>query len=128
MVSIKKTESMVDRESALKILRTVPSPEAFLFFTDVGQYLSELAPSLREFYEKLKKIPLKSIEFHFERGDFERWIRKTLGDEYLADRISKIGKSTKQEELRTTIQRIVERRLSQLEETVTTKPSKGTVR
>ena len=121
MASIKKTESKVDSESALKILRTVLPPEAFLFFTDVGQYTGELAPSLKEFYEKLKKIPLKSIEFPFERRDFERWIRKALGDEYLADRICKIGKSTKQEELGTTIQKIVKRRLSQMEETAETK-------
>jgi hypothetical protein len=102
-------------------LRTVPYPEAFLFFTEVGQYTGELSSSLGDFCEKLKKVPLKSIEFHFEREDFEKWIKKTLGDENLANMISKIGKSTRGEELRTVIQRMVERRLSELEKIAETK-------
>jgi len=31
----------------------------------VGRYEGEFAPSLYDFYEKLKMTPLKSIEFHF---------------------------------------------------------------
>jgi hypothetical protein len=121
MVSRKKARSNIDRESVSKILRPVSYPEAFLFFTDVGQYIGELASSLNDFCEKLKKIPLKSVEFHFERGDFEKWIRETLRDENLANMLSKIGKSIRGEELRTTIQRMVERRLSQLEKIAETK-------
>ena len=110
----KRAKSRIDLELASRILRTVPVSEAFLFFTDIGQYEGEFAPSLYDFYEKLKTIPLKSIEFHFKRGDFERWVRETLGDEYLTNRISKIDRSTKGEELRTTIQGIVKSRLDQL--------------
>ena len=121
MESRKKARSNIELESSSKILRTVPYPEAFLFFTDIGQYIDELASSLNDFCEKLKKVPLKSVEFHFERGDFEKWIRKTVGDENLANMINKIGKSTQGEELRTTIQRMVERRLSQLEKIAETK-------
>jgi len=107
-------KSRINRELASRILRIVPIPEAFLFFMDIGQYNGEFAPSLADLCEKLKKIPLKSIEFHFKRGDFERWIRDTLGDEHLANRISKIDRSTHGEELRTTIHRIVKNRLDQL--------------
>jgi hypothetical protein len=107
-------KSRINRELASRILRTVPIPEAFLFFTDIGQYNGEFAPSLADLCEKLKKIPLKSIEFHFKRGDFERWIRDTLGDEHLANRICEIDRSTHGEELRTTIQRIAQNRLDQL--------------
>jgi len=110
----KRTKSRIDPELASRILRTVSIPEAFLFFTDIGQYTGEFAPCLADFLEKLEKIPLKSIEFHFKRGDFERWIRETLGDECLADEISKIDRSTLGEELRTTIRKIVKRRLDQL--------------
>ncbi len=107
-------KSKINRELASRILRTVPITEAFLFFTDIGQYDGEYASSLLDFCEKLKTIPSKSIDFHFKRGDFKRWIRETLGDEYLANRISKIDRSTHGEELRTAIQRIAKNRLDQL--------------
>ncbi len=110
----KRTKIGIDPELASRILRTVPIPQAFLFFLDIGQYTGEFAPCLADFLEKSEKIPLKSIEFHFKRGDFERWIRETLGDECLADEISKINKSTQGEELRTTICKIIKRRLDQL--------------
>ena len=116
MVAKKRSNSRIDSELASRILRTVSICEAFLFFTEIGQYEGEFAPSLSDFYEKLKTIPLKSIEFHFKRGDFERWERETLGDEYLTRRISKIDRTAQGEELRTTIQGIVKSRLDQLEE------------
>jgi hypothetical protein len=114
MAAKKEVKSKIDPNSASRILRTVPIPEAFLFFTGIGQYNGEFAHCLADFSAKLKKIPLKSIEFHFKRGDFERWIRETLSDEHLANGISKIDRSTQGEELRTTIQRIVKNRLDQL--------------
>jgi len=97
-----------------RILRTVSIPESFLFFTDIGQYTGEFTSSLAEFNEKLRKVPLRSIEFHFKRGDFAKWIIDVLGDNYLAERISQIGGSFHGEELRTAIQRKVEERLNQL--------------
>ena len=121
MASRKRTESRIDPELAASVLRTVSMPEAFLFFSGIGQYDGEFSTSLADFLEKLKKISLKSIEFHFKRGDFARWFRETLGDEYLANRITKIDGSTQGEELRTTIQRIVERRLNRLEAATITK-------
>lgn len=114
MAAKKIARSRIDLGLASRILRTVPTCDAFLFFTDIGQYEGEFAPSLFDFCEKLKTIPLKSIEFHFKRGDFERWTRETLGDEYLAKRISKIERSTQGEELRTTLQVIVKNHLDQL--------------
>jgi hypothetical protein len=105
---IRKT---ISAELVSKILRTISITEAFHFFTDIGQYDGKSATSLADFSEKLKTLSLKSIEFHFKRGDFERWIRETLGDEYLANGISRIGKSVQGEALRAAIQRIVESRL-----------------
>ena len=112
----KRTQSEVYQEFAIRILRTVPIPESFLFFTDVGQYTGELASSLESFLEKLKKISIKAIEFHFSREDFAKWIKGTLGDTHLADRISKIDKSTNNEELRKTLQALIERRVNQLKQ------------
>jgi len=110
----KRDKSGITPEAASRILRAISIVEAFLFFTDIGQYTGESATCLADFCEKLKKIPLKSIEFHFKRGDFERWIRETLGDKHLADETNKIDRSTQGEELRTTIQKIVEKRLEEL--------------
>ena len=106
----------VSAELASKILRTVSITEAFHFFTDIGQYNGKSAASLVDFSEKLKTVPLKSIEFHFKRGDFERWTRETLGDEYLANEIDRINKSVHGEALRTAIQETVESRLDSLKQ------------
>jgi hypothetical protein len=110
---IRKT---ISAELVSKILRTVSITEAFHFFTDIGQHTGKSATSLADFSEMLKTAPLKSIEFHFKRGDFERWIRETLGDEYLADGISRIDKSVQGEVLRASIQRTVESRLYYLKQ------------
>ena len=112
----KRTQSEVYQEFALRILRTVPTSESFLFFTDVGQYTGETASSLESLLEKLEKTSIKAIEFHFSREDFAKWIKGTLGDTHLADRISKIDKSTHSEELRKTLQAIIERRVNQLKQ------------
>jgi len=120
-VAKKRTKSKINPKLAKRILKTVLIQEAFLFFTGFGQFTGEFAPSLADLLKKLKKIPLKSIEFHFKRGDFERWIRETLGDEYLASKISKIDMSTQGEELRAAIERMVKRRLDQLKAATITK-------
>jgi len=114
MAAEKRTENKIDPKLALRILRTAPITKSFLFFTDVGQYTAEFSSCLADFLEKLEKIPLKSIEFHFERGDFERWIRETFSDECLVDEMSKIDGTIRGEELRTAIQTIVEKRLEEL--------------
>lgn len=114
----KIVEGRIDPEVASRVMRMVPIPFAFLFFADVGEYTGEFARCLADFSEKLKEVSLESIEFHFERGDFEKWIRDVLGDEYLAKRISKSDGSIQGEDLRRTLQSIVKTRLRQLEEAV----------
>ena len=114
MAAEKMPKNRISSGLASRILRTVASLEAFHFYTDIGQYTNEFAPCLTDFLEKLEKIQLKSIEFHFDREDFERWIRETLSDECLADEISKIDRTIRGEELRAAIQTIVEKRLEEL--------------
>jgi hypothetical protein len=113
MVEKKKKRSSIDPELALNILRGVPD-KAFLFFTDVGEYTGISALGLSDFVDKLDKVPLRSVEFHFNRGDFRKWAKETLCDEHLAATMSRIGKNMKGEELRKTIQLTVRRRLTQL--------------
>jgi hypothetical protein len=112
----KPVAKTISAEPVSKILRTVSMAEAFHFFTDIGQYTGKSATSLADFSEKLKMVQLKSIEFHFGRGDFEQWIRGILGDDYLAREIGRIDKSVRGEPLRTAIQRSVENRLDYLKQ------------
>jgi len=100
---------------ARKILRgALSTDKAFYFFKDIGQYTGNFALNLEEFYGMMDKVPLQSLEFHFLRGDFERWIREVLGDVYLADRISSIDKSFRAKKLRAMLKRKVRRRINQL--------------
>jgi len=109
-----KTMKVNNKEIASKILRTVLYNNAFYFFTDIGQYSGELAASLADFCKKIKTIDAKSIDFHYKRRDFQKWIRGTIGDVYLANEINKIQISIQGEELRVKICQIVERRLAEL--------------
>lgn len=110
----KKKTYRINSELIKKILRTVPQNEAFYFFTGIGEYTGEYATSLDNFCNKLKLMELKSVLFHCDRQDFEKWIKETIGDSVLADKIRKIRDSVDREEYRTEIHRIVEQRLSQL--------------
>jgi len=99
---------------ATKILRTVPYNNAFYFFTGIGQYSGKFAVSLADFCQKIKRIDIKSVDFHFKRGDFQKWIRTTIGDAYLANKISRIRGQIQGEELRGQIHQTVEIRLTEL--------------
>ena len=110
----KKEDSRKKSALAKKILRTVPQNEAFYFFADIGEYIGEYATSLDNFCNKINNMELKSVLFHFDRQDLEKWIKGTIGDTILADMISKIKNSVDREEVRTEIHRIVEQRLLQL--------------
>jgi len=104
----------VSRVDASEILRTVPPDQSFLFFEDVGKYTGRLAANLADFCEKIKMIDIKSVTFHFERGDYERWIRETLHDAELARKLKRMTKATG-EELRNKILQTAKRRLYELQ-------------
>ena len=57
-------------------LGTLMNP--FYFFTDIGQYTGLLAVSLPDFYEKLKLVDTRSLQFHLHRRDFQKWIKSSL--------------------------------------------------
>ncbi|MGB9778974.1 MAG: DUF5752 family protein [Candidatus Bathyarchaeales archaeon] len=50
------------------------------------------ACSLKEFMEKVNEVNMKSLEFHLQRGDFEKWINEVLEDAELAKEIAKLQK------------------------------------
>jgi len=77
-------------EKTSRILRTLPREKAFYFFTSIGNYTGESAISFREFMDKINEVNVKSLEFHLYRGDFEKWMAETLGDQELTREIENL--------------------------------------
>ena len=76
--------------SPARILRTLSRENAFYFFTSVGNYTGHRAMSLEEFATKIREVPTASLEFHFYRGDFEKWTTEVLEDNELTKRIKAV--------------------------------------
>ena len=73
--------------SVARILRKLSRENAFYFFTSIGNYIGESAASLEEFVRKIREVNANSLEFHFYRGDFEKWVAEVLEDGELAEEI-----------------------------------------
>jgi hypothetical protein len=101
-----------------RILRTLPREKAFYFFTSIGNYTGESATSLKEFTDKINEVNVKSLEFHFYRGDFEKWTAEVLEDKELAEQIGTFRRmSPIGEELKNGLHRILSGRYSRLRST-----------
>ena len=96
------------------ILRNLPFETGFHFNTENGVYTGITAVSLSEFALKLQTIDVNSILFHYPRGDFQKWIQETLGDEELANRMCFILANLSGEKLRNQLLKIVQKRISEL--------------
>jgi hypothetical protein len=84
---------MITFKSAQRILRKLPRENAFYFFTSIGNYTGVSADSLEEFVKKILEVNVKSLEFHLDRGDLQKWIEGTLEDKALSDEIRKLQQS-----------------------------------
>jgi len=94
----------------------LPEPKRFYFHDGAGRYLGRAAASLWEFREALSESPTESLRYHMRRGDFERWLRDTLHDDELAQRVSKIGRrDLKKEALRQALSEVVINRYEELD-------------
>jgi hypothetical protein len=66
------------------------TPEwGFYFYEAFNKPLFEAAFNLEDLKEKVAKVPVASLEFHQNRGDFARWIRDVFKETQLSDRIAK---------------------------------------
>lgn len=74
-------------DQARRALSTVNEDCGFHFYTAIGDYSGITATSLQDLAEKMRAIELGSVRFHFERGDFQRWIRDVFCDSELAENI-----------------------------------------
>jgi hypothetical protein len=98
----------------VKILSTVPHDKGFHFFIDLGRNTGETATSLETFAQKLERINADSVKFHFQRKDFQNWIKTTVGDDVLVERINHISGQLPVEDLRNELVKTVQKRISQL--------------
>jgi hypothetical protein len=70
------------------------TPEwGFYFYEAFNKPLFEAAFNLEDLKKKVAKVPVASLEFHQNRGDFARWIRDVFKEDQLADRISRMSSS-----------------------------------
>ena len=107
----------VSKDLISKILRNVTEQEGFRFYTAIGEPTGITAVSLTDFVEKLGDVDVRSVNFHYPRKDFEKWILDVLGDAGLASRLNTISRThigIKGEALRNQIIRIVKVRLSEI--------------
>lgn len=109
-----------NRDRIQKILGNIVYDKAFFFYEDVGKPSGDFAASLSDFCNKINTINPKSLAFHLKRGDFENWIRETIGDNELAQRIRKLkaNKTTwkKEATLRSKLHTTVGDRISELQD------------
>jgi alpha-amylase len=97
-----------------EILRTVSHEKGFHFNTAPGSFTGETATSLDDFEKKLQIAPAESVNFHLQRGDFQKWFADTLGDTELAKMVSQIKLTFPVEDLRKELLKIVKTRLTEL--------------
>lgn len=99
-----------------KYLRApLPQHRRFYFHVDGGR-APQPAASLWEFRDTLAEVPVDTLRYHLERGDFERWLRDVLHDEELARRLRKIRhRRPEREHLRAMLVEAVADRYEELE-------------
>ena len=80
-----------------------------------GHYTGETAMSLCSFLRDLGSVDVQSIKFHFERGDFQKWLKNSVGDDELAGIIDKLDKKIPEEKLGEKLAETVQKRISELQ-------------
>jgi alpha-amylase len=107
---------ILDFENRVR-LSAIAANEPFLFYTgeDERHFTGERAWTLKGLSESLRKVCVKSIEFHNTRGDFEKWAEESLQDQTLARQMKKVRVSRlKGEALQRELRRVTEKRFRQL--------------
>jgi len=105
----------IDRDKALLITSSVPVEKGFHFFTDLEKPTGVLATSVFDFAEELKKVDLKSLEFHMKRGDFSKWLKDVIRDDTLSGEFEKLRSiGLKGEKLRRKLVDLVDNRCKEL--------------
>ncbi len=87
----------------------------FHFCVDIGGYTGISAASYEDFLTGIKEVKAKSLGFHLQRGDFQKWVLDILKDKKLAKDIEKVRKQRlRGQALRNHLYRIVYERRKEL--------------
>jgi len=98
-----------------RIMRSIDEKGSFYFYKAEGQPIGEKADSLTNFAKVIEKIDPLSVEFHYYRGDFGRWINNVIGDSVLGYRLNgKEGINLHGEALKNNIQKQLKNRFNEL--------------
>ena len=102
------------------LLASVPYEKGFHFFTEPGKYTGITAISLDELAAKINTVPVESVIFHFQRGDYQKWLIEVIGDEELAKRIDKIRETewASADSVRNVLFQTVQKAVSELKESL----------
>jgi len=87
----------------------------FHFCININDYTGISAASYEDFLTGIKLVKAKSLSFHLQRGDFEKWVLDILKDEKLVKDIEKVRKQKlRGQALRNRLYRIVYERRKEL--------------
>ncbi|HMO56145.1 MAG TPA: HAD hydrolase family protein [Roseiflexaceae bacterium] len=85
-----RTRPVSDIRPLHKYLRPpLPRERWFYFRTPHGKNCGAAA-NLSEFRQMLAELPIESLRFHLENGDFERWLTDVIHDTELSPQIRKV--------------------------------------
>jgi len=107
----------IDEKTISKITRTLPRNEGFHFYKGPGESTGKIAISLNDLAEKMRIVDIRSINYHYKRREFEKWIRDSLGDVELSRRIGKLSRELHGEKLRNGLINLIKTRLEELKST-----------
>ena len=82
----------MNAEAGQKILRSVPFLKASISSCQMVILQAKQPLPLCPFLKDMGNIDEQSIKFHFNREDFLKWLRTTVGDEKLTQTIDKLDK------------------------------------
>jgi len=110
----------LSRDRISKILGTLSNDKAFVFYEEIGKPTGDSATSISDFCNKINMVIARSLAFHLKRGDFENWVRESIGDVTLANQLCKLKKSKalfkKDSTLRGKLQATVKERITELQD------------
>jgi hypothetical protein len=113
--SRKTKEPALDRDKALLITSSVPSEKGFHFFTGLHMPTGVFATSIFDFLDALKKVDVKSLEFHLKRNDFANWLRQVIRDDSLASEFERLRDAALTgEKMRDRLVQVTEKRCKEL--------------
>ena len=87
----------------------------FHFCLDIGDYTGISADSYEDFLKSIKQVKAKSLSFHDQRGDFQKWVLNILKDKKLAKELENVkDQKLRGQALRNRLYHIVSERLKEM--------------